>query len=149
VRLAGIPGALALALMLTLAPAAPAGEGPEPQERFIVHEWGVQVRTRAVISSGIGFAPRPDAKFQTVLAAPKELISGLPAFVLRHEKQYKPTQQHRNWDKPVLHLYGRDGLEFSVKVLTAAGRPLAYWPKPQLVEETFWMMGSGVTDAGA
>ena len=137
----------ALALALAWPAAGRAGEGPEPQERFVVHEWGVQVRTRAVISSGIGFGPRPDAKFQTVLAAPKELISGLPPFVLRHEKQYTPARHARNWDKPVLHLYGRDGLEFSVKVLTAAGRPLAYWPKPQLVEETFWMMGSGVTDA--
>ena len=139
---------VSLCLCGWLAPAA-AGEAPEQPAKFVVHEWGVQVRSQVVMGNPLGaWAEKGgEKKPQDLLSAPGELIADLPRFVLRHEKEFTPTTQHRAWDKPVLHFYGREGLEVSVKVLTPAGRPLAYWPRPEPVTETFWFMGSGVTDA--
>ena len=76
-----------------------------------------------------------------------ELLDDLPRSVLRHSKEYSPERQSRNWNKPVLHLYGKTGLQVVVQVKTPQGRPTAYWPKPELLEETFWFMGSGIKEA--
>jgi len=130
VRLASLSGALALALALAGPAAGRAGEGPEPQERFVVHEWGVHVRKLEMKA-----AADPAARPRSVLAAPGRLISDLPEFVLRHSAEYKPSFHVGAWDKPVLHFYGREGAEVSVRVLTPRGQPLAYWPKPTMVEK--------------
>jgi hypothetical protein len=128
--------------------AARAGEAPEKPARFAVHEWGVQVRTVGRLAYEQPLACKPDGhvemrpvqepggKTGSLFSAPDELVAGLPGFVLRHAAAYRP--KYRNvggWDKPVLHFYGAEGLEVSVQVLTPRGRPLAYWPKPAMVEK--------------
>ncbi len=146
----GSRGILALAGLAALLPLAVAGgEGAEKApQKFVVHEWGVYIRRMAIIRSNVPWRdPEGKAKPKSVLSAPDELVADLPAFVLRHDKEFTPKKEFRAWLKPVLHLYGREGLEVSVRVLTPRGRPLVYWPKPEPVRETFWSMGSGVTDA--
>lgn len=150
---------LALTWLAGLALAAPAAlracEAPPPPEAreagLVVHEWGVQVRSRVVVTNPLGPHAQggqgQEAKPQELLAPPQALLSGLPEFVLRHEREFAPQHEARAWLKPVLHFYGPEGLEVSVKVLTPRGKPLAYWPRPELATETFWFMGSGVTDA--
>ncbi len=144
-------GILALAGLAALLPlVASGGEGAEKApEKFVVHEWGVYIRRMAIIKSNVPWRdPKGKAKPKSLLTVPDELVAGLPAFVLRHDKEFTPKKdEFRSWRKPVLHLYGREGLEVSVQVLTFRGRPLVYWPKPELVTETFWSMGAGVTDA--
>jgi hypothetical protein len=84
------------------------------EEKFIVHEWGVQV---------IG---KVDGN--QVLTAPAELLDGLPKFVVRN---LRPVSfEAHGWDKPVIHLYGKEGMEVSVEVATPTGVPLAYYPLP-------------------
>lgn len=87
----------------------------------MVHEWGVQVLAQA--TSG------------TALAAPNELIAGLPKFVFRHDKLSPMSLEHIGWDKPVIHFYGEEELAVSVKVITPLGLPLAYYPKPELIKK--------------
>lgn len=125
-------------------------------EKFVAHEWGVMVRSTVLEKPGSGEGFRHVArageegekgKQRGVLAAPQELLGQLPPFVIRHASAYAPRSESRAWNKPVIHLYGKEGLPVEIKILTPHGRPLAYWPKPKLLEETFWFMGSGTTDA--
>ena len=113
-------------------------------EPFIVHEWGVHITGSAPTSGNSGFhgagkgdrdgldgesgpLPRP------ILGPPQELIDDLPPFVGRHDLEYRPRREGRSrWRKPVLHFYGSVEGEITVEVLTPQGRPLAYWPLPQL-----------------
>ena len=88
--------------------------GQEGDEKFIVHEWGVQV---------IG-----KADGNQILTAPAELLDDLPEFVGRNSVPLRFNAQ--GWDKPVIHLYGKDGMEVSVNVATPTGVPLAYYPLP-------------------
>ena len=100
--------------------------GQEPATRhpaLIVHEWGVWVRGLT-------------ARGRQVVGGPAELVAGLPAFVLRLDRQYVPKRQDHSWDKPVLHFYGAEGLRVRVRVGTPLGRPVAYWPRPTLIEQT-------------
>lgn len=124
-------------------------------EKFVAHEWGVMVRSTVLEKPGgegfrrvakVGEDPEK-GKTRGVLAAPQELLGQLPPFVIRHASAYTPRSEARAWNKPVIHLYGKEGLSVQIKILTPHGRPLAYWPKPKLLEETFWFMGSGTTDA--
>ena len=101
---------LALSLLL-VAPLATA-------EKLVVHEWGVQVLGTAHDTA--------------ILAPPGELIEGLPRFVGRNEVPVKFTAQ--GWDKPVLHFYGAEGTRVRVRVSTATGAPLAYYPVPILTK---------------
>ena len=87
-------------------------------QELVVHEWGVQVLGRA--------AGEP------ILTAPSELIAGLPRFVGINDAVAPTRFNAMGWDKPVLHLYGDDGLEVSVKVSTPLGVPLAYYPPPKI-----------------
>ena len=98
--------------------------------KFVVHEWGVMVtgRTQANASE---------------LGPPADILSALPSFVLRHEGHYKPRRVDHGWDKPVLHLYGPDGLFVKLSVGTPLGRPIAYWPPPTLFAEK---MGKAISD---
>ena len=86
----------------------------------MVHEWGVTIR--GLTTAGAELGP------------PRELIAGLPRFALRHDKAYKP-EAVLIWDKPVVHLYGSDGMNVEVTVMTPEGRPLAYFPKPEFVQD--------------
>jgi hypothetical protein len=117
-------------------------------DKFVVHEWGVHIRsvvpvlyeTPTLIPKTMGamemkVVDDPSAKPRSVLAPPGQLVSDLPDFVLRHANEYHPRFSAGNWDKPVLHFYGREGTEVTVQVLTPQGRPLAYWPKPKMVEK--------------
>lgn len=99
---------------------------------LLVHEWGVLIR-------GNTSAP--------LLTTPNELISGLPDFVIAHEEKYTVQKVYRPWTKPVIHFYGDYRGDVNVQLLTALGRPLVYWPPPQLLTETFWNMGDGTIDA--
>lgn len=109
-------------LLLNLAVLLAAVSLSAAEDRFIVHEWGVQV---------IG-----QTDGEQVLTAPTELLGGLPKFVGRNSSPLR-FEAH-GWDKPVIHLYGRDGLEFSVKVNTASGVPLAYYPHPKIEKGEIW-----------
>lgn len=106
-------------------------------EPFVVHEWGVMIRSTVQINN------EPDNK-RALLAPPNELLSGSPSFVRRHVN--RPVRQSRDWDKPVIHFYGPEGLKVQARVLTPHGRPMAYFPSAKLLEETFWNMGNGVTE---
>ena len=97
---------------------------------LIVHEWGVLMRK---------------VTFPPTLGPAEELLESLPDFVHFHST-YKPQEVFRPWNKPVIHFYGNPQ-EVSVEILTVSGRPAAYWPKPTLLEETFWRMGDGMIDA--
>jgi hypothetical protein len=121
---------------------------PAPAEKFVVHEWGVHIRASVpvlyeapvLIPESMGglemkVVEDPTAKPRNVLAPPEPLISGLPNFVLRHATEYNPRFGTGSWDKPIIHFYGREGTEISLQVLTPQGRPLAYWPKPAMVEK--------------
>jgi hypothetical protein len=66
-----------------------------PAEKFVVHEWGVQVIGRAQGGS--------------VLTAPDELLGGLPRFVGRNVTPLR--FEFHGWDKPVIHFYGREALQ--------------------------------------
>jgi hypothetical protein len=65
-----------------------------------------------------------------------ELIQDLPPFVFRLAKEYSPKRQDHGWDKPVLHLYGPEGLAVTVRIMTPQGRLTAYYPGPRLLDET-------------
>ena len=133
--------AAALASLLNVAAAG---------EPFVVHEWGVHITGAAhLVGTPAQRDPRPVVP-QPVLGPPRELIDGLPTFVGRHDLEYRPRMEFREWDKPVLHFYGDVAGEITVEIRTPQGRPLAYWPLPQLIEQTDWgRMSSGVTDAVA
>jgi hypothetical protein len=107
-----------LILVIVLAALPVAAE----EAALVVHEWGVWVRGQTTQG--------------TQLAAPNELIQGLPPFVFRVSREYTPRRQNHGWDKPVLHLYGPDGMAVTVKVLTPQGRLTAYFPEVRLLEET-------------
>jgi len=114
---------------------------PKATEKLIVHEWGVQIPSLATVKPLIEFeAANGDGNLKSVLAPPGELIDDLPSFVLRHDSP--PQRLYRPWTKPVIHLYGPQGLEVGIEVRTPQGTPTAYWPKPTLIEETFWVMGT-------
>ena len=94
---------------------------------LIVHEWGVMIRQRT--TGG------------TMLGPPAELANTLPPFVLHHDKfageprlEAAPLEI---WDKPVLHFYGREDQQVRIHIGTAKGRPLYYWPQPQLQFKQF------------
>ena len=93
-----------------------------PQPKLVVHEWGVMIR-----------------RTQTQLAPPDELLASLPGFVLRHDEHYKPTvpQPYGNgthiWYKPVIHFYGPEGQAVDATIRTPKGRPLVYWPEPEIL----------------
>lgn len=97
---------------------------------LVVHEWGVLTRKNT---------------FPETVGAAEALLESLPGFVGRHAG-YKPEQMFRPWTKPVLHFYGKEQ-KIAVDILTPTGRPVAYWPMPMLLEETFWIMGDGLRDA--
>ncbi len=84
-----------------------------PAKEFVVHEWAVWVKGK-------------DADGKTVLGSPAELAAGLPKFVqtVKEPHQVQPMQ----WLKPVLHLYGDEGLDVHVKVTTDQGVLSSYWP---------------------
>ncbi len=117
-------------------PAALAPDTSKPKtptaKGLVVHEWGVLVK---------GNTKTP------LLMAPNELITGLPEFVTLHENQYKTRKVYRPWNKPVIHFYGPSNIDIHVQLITAKGRPTAYFPKPELIEETFWSMGDGTIEA--
>jgi len=70
------------------------------------------------------------------VAGGKRLCENLPPFVVNHDARYQPrTVQSNAWDKPVIHLYGAEGLDVTVTVDTAEGRPTWYWPPPKLKEK--------------
>jgi hypothetical protein len=134
-------GLAVLACLVAVARLGAAGDA-----EFVVHEWGVNIRSTAAISSSLHrFSKATTVK--NILSAPQEMIDDLPGFVLRHDKEYTPRPKARDWNKPVLHLYGPDGLAVKIKVLTPQGTLTAYWPKPELIDHTFWFMGSGITGA--
>jgi hypothetical protein len=105
-------------ILFVLSPFLPAAQA----EGLVVHEWGVWVRGQT--SQG------------TCLSAPAELLQNLPPFVFRLAKEYSPRRQDHGWNKPVLHLYGPDGLAVTVRIMTPQGRLTAYYPGPQLLDET-------------
>ena len=100
-------------------------------EKFVVHEWGVQV---------LGHAHQ-----SPLLSPPGELIAGLPKFVGRGQPL---RYQLFGWDKPVIHLYGPEGTEVSVKVQTPLGLPLAYYPIPNLESGKTWGSSAKVMSSG-
>lgn len=116
-------------------------------QKFIVHEWGVQVRTLAKVKVSLGDTSYKDANLMVAMIPPAELISDLPAFVLRHGSNYTPQRTERDWKKPLIHLYGPAGLEVGIEILTPLGTPLAYWPKPKYIERSFSFMGSTIQTA--
>ena len=153
-RFSRIPAAVLCLAVVCLAATvlclAAGARADEPPAQFRVHEWGVHIRSLARVNSDLSpFAPKPDGEKEPngVLLPPRTMVDGLPGFVLRHDKEYTPKAQYRNWNKPVIHFYGAEGKDISVEVRTPQGRPIAYWPKPTLIEDTVWMMGSGMTDA--
>lgn len=92
------------------------------EEKFVVHEWGVQVIGRA--------------DGEQVLSAPAELLAALPKFVGRNSRPL--FFEAHGWDKPVIHLYGREGMEVSVKIETPTGVPLAYYPLAEVGKGEIW-----------
>jgi len=120
---------LLLAVLLALPVSADDAKG------LVVHEWGVAMRSQT--TSG------------QVIAADNAVLAELPKFVHWHNREYSPQQMFRPWYKPVIHIYGPDGLAVDVRLVTARGRPTVYYPKPTLYEADFWMMGSGTRDAVA
>ncbi len=88
-------------------PAAP------PHEEFVVHEWGVFVKGK-------------DADGKPVLSSPRELVAGLPKFVQTVKEPHQV--QTMQWLKPVLHLYGDEGLDVHIKVTADQGVLSSYWP---------------------
>lgn len=125
---------LLLAILLLALQGGPGWAGEVP---FEVHEWGVWVRDTVRVRSLDEKNPEKPDEYPSkgLLAAPTALLSGLPEFVLSHDKNYKSrTEVPQVWRKPVIHFYGRDALEVQIKVLTPQGRPMVYWPKPDLIE---------------
>ncbi len=102
--------------LLLLLPSVALAQDRTADQKFIVHEWGVMVRDHV--------------ESPTQLAAPNELIASLPPFALRHQQSYTPKRTNHGWDKPILYFYGRDQLTIQVRLDTAAGTPLAYFPRP-------------------
>ena len=99
-------------------------------EGLIVHEWGVWVRTTT--------------DHGTLWSSPEELVKQLPPFVRLLEKEYKPSRQDIGWQKPVIHMYGPDGLAVSVKIATPQGHPTAYFPPAALDQKTILVQDFGV-----
>ena len=86
----------------TATTSAAAQSGPA-EPNFTVHEWAVQIRSSAYLLNPlrIGMTDVSGREPNVMLKPPQELIDGLPAFVLRHAKEYTPKQEYRNWNKPV------------------------------------------------
>jgi hypothetical protein len=102
----------------------------QTQPKFIVHEWGVMVKSAAGES--------------LPLIAPAEMTINLPEFVPRHEQVYKPLPQNQKvWRKPVLYFYGSEGLAIDVRIGTPLGHPLAYWPMPDRYHERLEHVAQG------
>ena len=84
--------------------------GDEPAaplaKEFVVHEWAVFVKGK-------------DADGKAVLSSPRELVAGLPKFVQTVKEPHQV--QSMPWKKPVLHLYGDEGLEVHIKVTADQG----------------------------
>lgn len=104
--------ALTCAFMTLLASAA--------EEKFVVHEWGVLLRSTTASESY--FVP------------PDELVAQLPEFVktFTSAPQGNARRPAGVWFKPVLHFYGRNDLEIKVWLCTAKGVPTVYWPDPAI-----------------
>ncbi len=100
---------------LLLLPSVALAQDRTADQKFIVHEWGVMVH---------------DHVESNVLAAPNEFIASLPSFVFLHQQAYAPTRTDHGWKKPILYFYGPDQLSIQVRLDTAAGNPLAYFPRP-------------------
>lgn len=118
---------LLIAILVSAIPGLAGEVGPP----FEVHEWGVLVRSKVAVQEILKDGSKNATK--NVLVAPKELIEGLPNFVLRYSEP-PPAPIIRCWDKPVLHFYGADDKEVTVRVLTPQGKPTVFWPKPKRVE---------------
>ena len=88
----------------------------------MVHEWAVWVK---------GGAPGGEA----TLSSPAELVTVLPKFVqvVKNPHEVRPM----GWDKPVIHLYGPDGLVVQVKVTTDKGVLWAYWPAGKVLTHQY------------
>ena len=99
-------------------------------EGLIVHEWGVWVRTTT--------------DHGTMWSSPKEMVQQLPPFVRLLTKEYLPKRQNIGWQKPVIHIYGPDGLAVSVKIATPQGHPTAYFPSAALDQKTILVEDFGV-----
>ncbi len=99
---------------------------PETQQAtagdLIVHEWGVWVRS----STSRG----------TMWSSPETMVEQLPPFVRLVKNEYTPKRQDHGWDKPVIHLYGPEGLAVKVEIATTQGHPTAYFPEGTLVPKT-------------
>ncbi|MCW8132867.1 MAG: hypothetical protein KIS92_21145 [Planctomycetota bacterium] len=135
--------AVILAAALACAACLPAAE----QEPLVVHEWGVMVRSSVPVVPHAAFRLREEktkGEPRAMLAPPGELLSGAPEFVARAST--KPVMHARAWDKPVIHFYGPEGLAVRARILTPHGRPLAYYPRPAALTETFWWMSTGATE---
>ena len=116
---------LAAALLF---PAAAFSDEPAvpPHKEFVVHEWAVWVKGASING--------------TVLSSPAQLVATLPKFVqtLKDPRQATTPPQPKvgqkaipggpMWNKPVLHLYGEEGMDVRVSVTTAQGLLSAYWP---------------------
>src|SRR5579862_9729259 len=96
--------ALTCAFLTLLAPAA--------EEKFVVHEWGVLLRSTTTEGSHF--------------TVPDELVAQLPEFVKSFTSVPAVNANvnvGRVWFKPVLHFYGRNDLEIKVWLCTAKGVP--------------------------
>jgi hypothetical protein len=116
---------LAAALLF---PAAAFADDPAvpPHKEFVVHEWAVWVKGASLNG--------------TVLSSPAQLVAGLPKFVQTLKDPRQPTTPAQPkvgqkaipggpmWNKPVLHLYGEEGMDVRISVTTAQGLLSAYWP---------------------
>ena len=137
----------ALAILTIIVAAALHAAEPEP---FVVHEWGVWIRSQArVADSPEAFHSTISPPVRSLLGPPAELADDLPDFVLHHDKTYTPRQEARFWKKPVIHLYGSENLKVTVQVGTPLGKPVAYWPKPAFSERVVWNFGAGVSEVTA
>jgi len=103
--------------------------GLRAEEPFVVHEWGVwvrQVQGPSISAEGVPVQGQGYAD----IGAPKELLSGLPAFVKHYQPVPVSRVMNQNWDKPVLHLYGPEGLQCKLTLKFPQGQPTAFWPLP-------------------
>ncbi len=104
-------GLLAATFFLAVSALADPPAAP-PHREFVVHEWAVCVKGKT-----------PEG---TVLSSPAELVAGLPKFVqvVKEPRKVQPL----GWDKPVIHLYGDEGLGVHITVKAGQGLLSAYWP---------------------
>lgn len=113
---------IAVAILAVLGGVMLTSGADAPRPELVVHEWGVMIR-----------------RTRSQLAPPDALIASLPEFVLRHDEHYKPAVNGfygngiQVWTKPVVHFYGREGQTIDLSIGTPKGRPLVYWPEPEIL----------------